>query len=255
MGIELSKLVSAFEDRWPLELAEEWDSPGLVTGSPSQEVSRVLLTVDVTSATAQAAIDGKFDLLLAHHPFLLRGIKSLAEEAPKGAVLASAIRHGLAIYAAHTNADVVENGVSDILAKRLGLEDLVPLVPGSSSPTGPQGSGRVGILNSPTTLGEFALAVARALPATASGVRVAGDYGQIVSRVAVCGGAGDSFITAAIAARADVYVTSDLRHHVVQDARETAMMHNGAPALIDVSHWASEWLWLEQAAQELGRLF
>jgi putative NIF3 family GTP cyclohydrolase 1 type 2 len=72
--------------------------------------------------------------------------------------------------------------------------------------------------------------------------------------VAVCGGAGDSFIQAATSAKADVYVTADLRHHVVQDAREAAALSDGTPAIIDVSHWASEWLWLEQAAQELRKL-
>jgi dinuclear metal center YbgI/SA1388 family protein len=198
----------------------------------------------------QAAIDGGFNLLLAHHPYLMRGVTTVSQSTAKGHALSAAIKNDLAIYAAHTNADVVEDGVSDVLAKRLGLVNLVALDSGLPQ----SGSGRVGFLTDDCTLGDFARAVARVLPATATGVRVSGDYGQVVSKVAVCGGAGDSFMAQAVASGADVYVTADLRHHVVQDARELAALNGGTPAIIDVSHWASEWLWLEQAASELRNI-
>ena len=249
-SLPLAELIASFEQRWPLSHAEEWDSPGLITGNGSQQVTKVLLTVDVTAETVRTAIDGGFNVLLAHHPYIMRGVKTLAEDTVKGAVLAQAVRAGLAIYAAHTNADVVENGVSHVLATKLGLQNSTALEPLGSS----VGSGRIGMLQDTVTLGEFALAVARALPATATGVRVSGEYDQPVNRVAVCGGAGDSFIGKAVAAGADVYVTADLRHHVVQDVREQAALNCGAPAIIDVSHWASEWLWLEQAAAELRNI-
>jgi putative NIF3 family GTP cyclohydrolase 1 type 2 len=104
-------------------------------------------------------------------------------------------------------------------------------------------------------LGEFARLAARVLPSTATGVRVAGNFDQMVQRVAVCGGAGDSFIEAAIEAGVDVYLTSDLRHHPVQEARELSMLPAGGPAFIDVAHWAGEWLWLEVAAAQLSQRF
>lgn len=252
MAVELSQLISHFEMIWPLSGAEEWDAPGLVTGNSKQRVSRVLLTVDVTSEIVAEAADGGFDLVLSHHPYLLRGITSVGEESAKGATLSRAIRNEVAIYAAHTNADIVESGVSQVLAESLGVIDSRPLLPGSNSQIG---HGRVGDLASSTTLGEFARSIAKVLPSTASGVRVAGDFNQVVQRVAVCGGAGDSFIPAAMAANADVYVTSDLRHHPVQDAREQAILNAGSPALIDVAHWASEWLWLDVAAGQLSKQF
>jgi dinuclear metal center YbgI/SA1388 family protein len=250
--VQLTELVAGLERLWPLSNAEEWDTPGLQAGSPAKEVQRVMLSVDVTDAVVASAIEAKADLLLAHHPYLMRGVKYLAEDQPKGAVLAKAIRASLAIYAAHTNADVVADGVSDVLARRLGLMDSIPLVG-----TGEVGTGRIGGLTDATTLGMFAATVARALPHTATGVRVAGDYNQVVERVAVCGGAGDSFIEAARAAGADVYVTADLRHHVVQDAREASLLagNGNQMAIIDVSHWASEFLWLEVAAEQLRRIY
>ena len=88
------------------------------------------------------------------------------------------------------------------------------------------------------------------LPPTAGGVRAAGDYRQPVTRVAVCGGAGDSLLAASAVRTADVYITADLRHHPASEAREQAVL-GGGPALVDVSHWASEWLWLDTAAEQL----
>lgn len=252
MSVELGQLVTTFEKLWPIDGAEEWDTPGLVAGNKSQRVSRVLLTVDVTAEIINEATDGQFDLVLAHHPFLLRGINSVSEDSAKGATLSNAIRNEVAIYAAHTNADIVEAGVSQAMAESLGVLNALPLVPSNQSNIG---HGRVGNLAAPIKLGDFARLIARALPSTATGVRVSGDFDQLVQRVAVCGGAGDSFITAAMEAEVDVYVTSDLRHHPVQDAREQANLNGGTPALVDVSHWASEWLWLDVAARQLTQQF
>lgn len=253
MSQRLASLLAAFEELWPIAGAEAWDAPGLVTGSADQPVSRVLLTVDVTKAVLEEAVDGGFDLILAHHPYIMRGVSSLSEQTQKGALLSEAIRRGVAIYAAHTNADIVENGVSAVLAARLGVSSALPLLP---SPTNPAvGHGRIGRLESPMRLADFAGQIATSLPSTVGGVRVAGDREQLIQTVALCAGAGDSFIAAAVAQGADAYITSDLRHHVVQDAREQAVITGGTPALIDISHWAAEWLWLEQAASQITGIF
>jgi dinuclear metal center YbgI/SA1388 family protein len=111
---------------------------------------------------------------------------------------------------------------------------------------GTTGIGRIGRLARPESLRAFAERVARSLPATAAGVRTAGDPGAPVHAVAVCGGAGDSLLDAARAAGVDAYVTADLRHHPVSESRE-----DGPPALVDVAHWASEWPWLADAARRL----
>jgi dinuclear metal center YbgI/SA1388 family protein len=257
MSFELAKLISRFESLWPVSGAEEWDTPGLVCGDHSQRVSRVLLTVDITAEIVEEAIDGGFDLILAHHPFLLRGITSASEETSKGRTLAKAIRSNVSIYAAHTNADIVLDGVSDVLAKALGLGNATALVSSQENVARNNlvGHGRIGTLEQPLQLGDFARVIARVLPSTASGVRVAGDYEQMISTVAVCGGAGDSFIGAAQSAGADVFVTADLRHHPAQDSKEQSLISEKPMALIDVSHWASEWLWLEVAAAQLADEF
>jgi dinuclear metal center YbgI/SA1388 family protein len=108
------------------------------------------------------------------------------------------------------------------------------------------GTGRIGSVV-PTTLREFAASVAGSLPETAHGVRVAGDPDRRVRRVALCGGAGDFLLDTVLASDADVYVTSDLRHH-----RAAEFLEHDGPALVDVAHWAAEWTWLPVVSARLA---
>ena len=108
------------------------------------------------------------------------------------------------------------------------------------------GTGRIGSVP-PTTLQAFAESVAATLPETAHGVRVAGDPERPVRRVALCGGAGDFLLDTVLASDADVYVTSDLRHH-----RASEFLEHGGTALVDVAHWSAEWTWLPVVSARLG---
>lgn len=247
MSYSLADVCAAVEELWPIHGAEGWDASGLIAGHPGDRVERVLLAVDAVDAVVEEALTTSTDLLLVHHPLLLRGVTSLAEDRYKGAVLASLIRGRCALLAAHTNADVVDEGTSGIFAEKLGLRDVEPLVPSADGSTG---IGRVGLLDEPTSLGHLAHRIAHLLPATATGIRVAGEYDRIIERVALCGGAGDSLLTEPRVLAADVYITSDLRHHPASESIEQSRV-GGGPALIDVSHWASEWLWLDRAAEQL----
>jgi dinuclear metal center YbgI/SA1388 family protein len=244
----LADVEAVVEALWPVAGAEAWDAVGLLAGDPAQTVGRIHLAVDAVLDTVDEAIESGADLLLVHHPLLLRGVTTVAETRYKGAVLARLIRAGCALLAAHTNADVVRDGTSAVLADRIGLRDVLPIVPAAADPQ--LGIGRVGDLPEPTTLGRLARGLADIIPATAQGIRVAGDYEQPVSRVALCAGAGDSLLAHPAVLGADVYLTSDLRHHPASEARENARVSRG-PALVDVSHWASEWLWLDAAASQL----
>lgn len=245
----LRELQAVIEDLWPAAGAESWDSVGLVAGDPDQTVEHVHLAVDAVPATARETVELGADLLLIHHPLLLRGVTTIAESTYKGSVLATLVRGGAALVAAHTNADVVTTGTSAVLAERLGLTDQRPLEPGADPSTG---IGRVGVLAEPTTLGALARALVDLLPGTATGVRVSGEFDRPVRSVALCAGAGDAYLGHPDVLGADVYVTSDLRHHPASEFREQAMLVAG-PALIDTSHWATEWLWLDVAAEQLRR--
>ncbi|ROP65937.1 dinuclear metal center YbgI/SA1388 family protein [Curtobacterium sp. PhB130] len=243
----LRDLQAVIESLWPVAGTESWDSVGLVSGNPDAVVEHVHLAVDAVPDTAREAVALGADLLLTHHPLLLRGVTTIAEDTYKGAVLATLVRGGCALVAAHTNADVVATGTSAVLADRIGLRDQRPLDPGDAPDTG---IGRVGVLPEAVPLGVLARRIVDVLPPTASGVRVSGDYDRPVRTVALCAGAGDSLLGNALVRDADVYVTSDLRHHPASEFREQALLTDG-PALIDTSHWATEWLWLDVAAEQL----
>ncbi|MCS5487686.1 Nif3-like dinuclear metal center hexameric protein [Curtobacterium flaccumfaciens pv. beticola] len=245
----LRELQAVIEDLWPAAGAESWDSVGLVSGRADQPIEHVHLAVDAVPATAHEAVEAGADLLLTHHPLLLRGVTTIDESTVKGNVLATLVRGGTALLAAHTNADVVTTGTSAVLADRLGLVDQRPLEPAADPATG---LGRVGTLPAPTTLGALARALVDLLPPTATGVRVSGDFDRPVRTVALCAGAGDSLLGNPAVRAADVYVTSDLRHHPASEFREQALLGDG-PALVDTSHWATEWLWLDVAAEQLRR--
>jgi dinuclear metal center YbgI/SA1388 family protein len=247
----LRDVVSLAHTLWPLSGAESWDTPGLTVGENSAVITRILLAVDAVDSTVREAIDVKADLLLTHHPLLFRGVTTLADETYKGHLIAELIRGGVALLACHTNADVVRGGVSDVLAHKLGLINTSPITEGARDG---EGIGRVGELAVPETLGSLARRLASILPATATGIRVSGEYSQPIKRVALCGGAGDSLLGEPGVRGADVFITSDLRHHPAQESRELTLREAG-PALIDVSHWASEWLWLENAAGQLRSAF
>ncbi|KQV07967.1 Nif3-like dinuclear metal center hexameric protein [Leifsonia sp. Root112D2] len=251
MPFTLADVNAVIERLWPLSGAEDWDAPGVLSGDFTAEIGSILLAVDAVAETVDEAIDSGHGLLLSHHPLLLRGVKTVAENRYKGALLARLIRADCALIAAHTNADVVAEGTSAVLADRLGLLQTQPIVPSAASDASPgTGIGRVGILTEPTTLGRLARSLAEILPATASGVRVAGDFDAPIKTVSLCGGAGDAYLAEPAVTASDVYITADLRHHPASEAREQARL-GGGPALIDVSHWASEWLWLDTAARQL----
>lgn len=350
--ITIDSVRALLNTHYPVRSAENWDRVGLVTGDPAETVRGVLLTVDVTDAVIDQALALDANLIIAHHPLLLRGVNAIDPRHPKGRMIIKLIRSGIGLITAHTNADIPVGGVSDSIADALGLtdtrplrqvavhpadqlvtyvphehteavinalsetgagavgsyeraaftvtgtgtftpgpdahpaighpgrreqvtEDLVEMIldrrlrdrvitallqahpyevpayrvlevaaPADVAPTA--GMGRVGRIDR-LPLAGFADRVAAVLPATAAGIRIAGDPARLITTVALQGGAGDDLLDAARAAGADVYVTSDLRHHPASEA----VAWDDAPALVDVPHWAAEWLWLPRLAAEL----
>lgn len=241
--------VAWLERRFPPALAEGWDTPGLAVGDPARPLTHVHFAVDPTWDVAREAVEAGAQLLVTHHPLMLRGVTSVAASTAAGAVVHALIEGGCALLAAHTNADAAGTGTNDALAAAIGMTSDGPLVPDAADPA--VGSGRVGSVRE-QTLEDFATVVAAALPPTAGGVLYAGDPRGTVRRIAIVGGSGGSFLEDAVAAGVDAFVTADLRHHPATDAREAARLRGGKPYLVSVSHAASESLWLATAATDLA---
>ncbi|MEU2730307.1 Nif3-like dinuclear metal center hexameric protein [Streptomyces griseoviridis] len=248
----LSEVIAALENLWPAERAESWDAVGTVAGDPDQEVSRVLFAVDPVQEIVDEAVKLGADLLITHHPLYLRGTTTVAAHTFKGRVVHTLIKHDIALHVAHTNADTADPGVSDALAGALGLRVVRPLVPDPTDPEGRRGLGRVCELDHPVTVAELAARAAARLPATAQGIRVAGDAEATVRTVAVSGGSGDSLFDHVRAAGVDAFLTADLRHHPASEF--LADRAHRPLALLDAAHWATEWPWCELAATQLDEI-
>ncbi len=208
--LTLREVLEVVERLYPPSTAQSWDRVGLVTGDPDQPVRRIHLAVDPTLAVVEEARDLGADLLLTHHPLLLRGVHAVATTTAKGATVTHLVVGDVALYVAHTNADVAAEGVCEALAEAAGLTTTTPLTVVEDQPLG-----RVGDLPDAVSLRAFVEALAVRLPRAAGGIRVAGPPDGPVRRVAVLGGAGDDLFDAVRASGADVYVTADLRHHPV----------------------------------------
>ncbi|MFD0314690.1 Nif3-like dinuclear metal center hexameric protein [Streptomyces flavalbus] len=245
----LSEVIAALESLWPAERAESWDAVGTVVGDPDQEVGRVLFAVDPVREIVDEAVKLDADLLVTHHPLYLRGTTTVAASHFKGRVVHTLIKNDIALHVAHTNADTADPGVSDALAGALGLRVVRPLVPDATDPEGRRGLGRICELDHPLTVRELTARAAERLPATAQGIRVAGDPEALVHTVAVSGGSGDGLFDVVRASGADAFLTADLRHHPVSEARAASPL-----ALLDAAHWATEWPWCEQAAAQLDEI-
>ena len=244
VDLTLGEVLEVVEHLYPPSTAQSWDRVGLVTGDLQQPVRRVHLAVDPTLAVIEEARELGADLLLTHHPLLLRGVHSVATTTAKGAGVTHLVVGDIALYVAHTNADVAADGVCEALAQACGLTTSAPLTLAEDQPLG-----RVGDLEAALGLRTFVERLATRLPAAAAGIRVAGPPDAVVRRVAVLGGAGDDLFDAVRASGADVYVTADLRHHPALEAREEA--RGGPPYLVDAGHWASEQVWLAVAERAL----
>lgn len=254
----LVQVIAAFHDLYPPQLAAGWDASGLVCGRTAAPVRHVHFAVDALAATADEAVEHGAGLLITHHPLLLRGAQFIPDTDYKGHVLHTLIEGQCGLLGAHTNADAAIAGVNEALCDALNLTDRTALAEPQTQELGGEehlvGTGRVGTLPEPLTLRALSERLADALPATAGGLRIAGRPEQRISRVALCGGAGDSLFEAVRSVGADVYITADLRHHPASEFREQELVRGTECALIDCSHAASESLWLQRAGERLQAL-
>ncbi|WP_286947167.1 Nif3-like dinuclear metal center hexameric protein [Acetobacterium sp. UBA5834] len=133
MSVKLNQIIQTIEALAPERLAESWDNVGLQVGSRQQCINRILLTLDVTADVVDEAVVKKADLIIAHHPFIFNGLKTVSCDGEKGQMIAQLIINDVAVYVAHTNLDKAAKGLNHYLAEIIGLEKIKTLEP--SNPT------------------------------------------------------------------------------------------------------------------------
>lgn len=204
------ELYDTLSSRISPTLSETWDNDGLMCcPDPDRGVLRVLCTLDVTDAAVARALETGADVILSHHPLVFAPLHALTPDEPVPARLISLVRAGISVFSFHTRFDRLAGGVNDVLARTLRLCDVAALGEGEAS------LGRIGSLPYEMSVADFAAYVKLALGAP--GVQV-WDSGRTVSRVAIVGGEGKDFISAAVAAGADTYLSGRLGYHSMQDA-------------------------------------
>ena len=125
--MKVKDIINIIEEFAPLGIQEKWDNSGLCIGSPEDEVTSVLMGLDCTPELVDEAIACGADMIVTHHPLIFSGLKKISSDDLVGAAVIKAIKAGISIYAAHTNADKVIAGVSGAMAAKLGLENVTIL--------------------------------------------------------------------------------------------------------------------------------
>lgn len=231
MTVLIKDIIAKLDLEAPFNLAEEWDNVGLLVGNPEQQVRSILIGLDPTTELLEEAITQKADTILTHHPVIFKPLACIDTAQPEGKVLQLALRHNISIIACHTNLDSAEAGVSDILAERLGVCRLQPIIPaGTDNPSA--GLGRIGQLDPPVDTMEFLSRVMNVLDLPT--LQVAGTLPDRVQTVAVCGGSGSEFAGAALAKGADIYITAELKHNIARWTEERNF------CVVDGTHYATE---------------
>ena len=205
--MKVKDIIKVIEDFAPLSVQEGWDNSVLCVGSPEDEVSSVLMALDCTPALVDEAIACGADMIITHHPLIFSGLKKISPDDMVGEAVIKAIRAGIAIYAAHTNADKVLAGVSGAMAARLGLKN-VRILDDEGEGTG---LGVVGELSEPLT-GQQAVDLVKE-KFSLKYIKVSRPLETPVTTVAVCGGSGGSLIAKARKAGAQLYVSGDISYH------------------------------------------
>ena len=257
MQATVADVIEIMESLAPPWLAEDWDNVGLQIGNPQLPAKRIWIALDPIPKVIKAACKHNVDILITHHPLIFRPLKRIDLNTPVGGIIQMAVQHQLAVYSAHTNFDIVKDGVNDILGQRLQLQNLDilhPVKPDVAAldesenfvhKNNSYGIGRIGTLSETVSLKTLVSMVKKELELDY--VKVAGNLKKKVFRVAVCSGSGSSLMKAFLSSNADVYISGDIHYH---DARDAEAVQR---AIIDIGHFASEHLLVEALAERLDK--
>lgn len=228
--MKVKDVVKTIEEKYPLYLKEKWDNIGLIVGDTESDVTKVLVTLDVTSKTIDEAIECGANMIVSHHPFIFDSIKNVTSKNAIGRKIMKCIKHDIAIYSMHTNLDIADDGLNDYLARRLELNDVEKI----DSERFPEDRFmRHGYLPNEMTLEDLTKYVKDKLQLPYV-IMITNDDKKVVKHIAICSGAGKSMMNDAMKIKADCYITGDYNYHGGIDALEDDFN------IIDAGHFGTE---------------
>ncbi|TBR20958.1 MAG: Nif3-like dinuclear metal center hexameric protein [Candidatus Nitrosotenuis sp.] len=224
----------------PPGLATDGDNVGLVIGDPAARCSGVVTALDLTEGVVVAAVAARANLIVVHHPPIYYPLKRIDLSTPQGRLIAAVLRHGIAVYAMHTNLDFAPRGLNDYVARLVGLKNVRPTAgPGKAVY-------RIGSPGKGVTAAAFARQVKKAL--RISSARLYGDGGKVINKVAVCTGSGADLLADAQARGADLLLTGEVRHHNAMECAGRGM------CMIDGGHLGTERPMAELVAAHIKKM-
>ena len=197
--MKLNEILDILEQFAPADTAEEWDNVGLLIGRDGDEIQKILVCLDFTADVLEQAIQDDFQMIVTHHPVIFKPLSKITNP-----LFLKAVRHNICVYSGHTNVDIAQGGVNDVLAEKLELTNVTA-----------DGILRVGELKETLSETEFAKYVCKVLDVPA--VRTVPLKKQI-KKVGLVGGAGGDFLENAKLLNCDAYVTGEVSYHVAQAA-------------------------------------
>lgn len=210
--MKIKEIISALEMFAPLPLQDGFDNAGLQVGLTDAEATGALLCLDVTEAVVEEAVALGLNLIISHHPLMFRGYKSITGKDYTERCIMTAIKNEIVIYSMHTNLDNAPNGVNFKIAEKIGLKNVKVLNPKEYMSQGEwSGAGVVGELEEPQTELEFLKMVKKTFEVGC--VKYSKLTGRLISKVALCGGAGAFLLPDAVKEHADVFITGEVKYH------------------------------------------
>lgn len=244
MTYTISQITSFLETLAPLHFQESYDNSGLLVGNPNAEITGVLVSLDTIESVIEEAKFKNCNLIVAHHPIIFRGLKSLTGKNYIERTIIKAIQENIAIYAIHTNLDNVQNGVNAKICEKIGLGNTQILVPKNSTfhtfkdnEMQKVGSGMIGEFPKVVLVEDFLrhLKAKMNLPLIkhTNLDNFKNKTEKKILKIAVCGGAGSFLLSEAIRQKADIFITADYKYHEFFDAEDKIV-------ICDIGHYESE---------------
>ncbi|MBU0482999.1 MAG: Nif3-like dinuclear metal center hexameric protein [Proteobacteria bacterium] len=242
---QLKDLFEILNEIAATDLAESWDNVGLMVGDPSKEVTGIMVALDPTEEVLDEAIAADCNTVITHHPLIFHPLKSIRTDLPSGRILVKALGANLSVAGWHTNLDVAQGGVNDVLADKVGIVTPLRSLTGADSGGDNIGFGRIGRLSEPVSGKDFLSRLLKIFGVAA--IKVAGKVPDKVSTVAVCGGSGSELAETAFSLGADLYITGEVKHSTGRWAEEAGF------CVVDAGHFSTENMIVPDLAERLRK--
>ncbi|MGM0507948.1 MAG: Nif3-like dinuclear metal center hexameric protein [Fusobacteriota bacterium] len=241
----VNDIIKKLEKKFPRYLKEDWDNVGLLVGENNLEIKKMQISLDLNKKVIQNAIDKKIDMIITHHPFIFKGIKTVTNQTRIGKNIIKLIKNNIAVYTLHTNLDSAKDGLNDYIVEKLGVKESESLIQNEVDENSLYGGiGRIYNLETGMKITEYAKKIKKNLKI--KNIRVIMDEDKKIKKIGLINGSGMSYVNNMKKAGVDLFITGDIKYHEAFDSLEA-----GLP-LIDIGHYESEVFFSEIIKREIS---